>query len=370
MTVAFQSFARSPLGAFIKSPLGVRGGGEAGFDLLAWRSGSDSEMHYSGKKGAWSKGTIDNNTGFEQRHMRSFFGGLWREMWGDYNARQNDAVLTRVKNKSIGGSGFQFSRIVDIDGRLGMTYHPGSGTIPMFVYSDNNGDNWSTVNLRSVAENSMPAMPVLLKLASGRLISFSRNYHGITSPVGTNFFCEYSDDDGDTWTEVLVYNYASQNWDTRPAWAYVNPAGRIILVGAPYSSPGKKTFYSDDDGETWSDYDHNLPDFYAIDLSRLQVHQMNSGRIIISGSGFASQKIFRSFYSDDDGETFTEIGAGNYTTQLLQIENILYRFKHDTKTIERSTDEGANWTDYDEVSTMGTDKGIFLRSKYETKSFL
>lgn len=366
MTVAFQSFGRSPMGAFIKSSLGVRGSGGA-YDFLAWHSGSETEVHHSGGKGNWSKDTVDNNTGFYSYFMKAFFNNLWHEMWGTYNSRQNDAVLTRVENTLVSGSdGAVFSRIIDIGGRLGMTYHAGSGVTPKFYYSDDDGNSWSSVNVRSATEASMAAKPIILKLSSGRLITFSRNYHGSTSPVGTNFFCSYSDDDGASWTEVLVHNYASSNWSTAPGWAWVTSGGRIILVGAPYSSSGKKTFYSDDNGATWSNYAHDLPDFYASDLTKRQVHVMESGRVIIAGAA-TDQKVW---YTDNGGANFTSLGGG----PLLKIENRLYRFKNypnKTRTIEKSDDEGATWSDHDTVTSMTTDNyGLYLRSKFEETSFL
>jgi hypothetical protein len=366
MTVAFQSFGRSPMGAFIRSPLGARDAG-AGYDLLAWRVGSSVEMHRSNRKGNWAKDTVNNNTNFENRFMKSFVGGAWREMWGHCNERLNDAVLTRTKNVVIDYSGELWSRIIDIDGRLGMTLHAGAGVMPKFYYSDNDGDSWSSVNLRSsVAENSFRALPILLKLASGRLVTFSRNYHGITSPIGTNFFCEYSDDDGANWTEVLVYNYSGYNWDTTPGWAWVTAGGRIVLVGAPYSGDGKKTFYSDDDGATWSSYNHDLPNFWATNLTSRQVHVMDSGRVIITGF-YGAQKVW---YTTNGGQNFSELGGG----PLLKIKNKLYRFKNfDAKTrlIEMSDDEGDTWSDYDTVSSMSSDDyGFSVRSKFEDPSFL
>ncbi len=189
------------------------------------------------------------------------------------------------------------------------------------IYSYDEGETWSDpIDLIDKNENDLNIMCVsFLRMQNGDLgIFYARNFRKPNDNRDYNeVLFRRSKDEGKTWSDAVKCHNITDDWVCLENGRVIRTkTGRIIVPINlhSYKNPGawgwivgKSCFFaSDDDGQTF----HQIGDFYSLPFenpkSGLQengVIELESGRIFsYNRTAYGSQ--FESF-SDDDGETWT-----------------------------------------------------------------
>ena len=147
----------------------------------------------------------------------------------------------------------------------------------------------------------------------------------------------YSDDNGETWSNII---------ESGTQKLYVTPTGTILGAAGPY---GQGLKYSNDNGETWAALISNM----KVDAVCITAN----GRMIIGNNQGIN-------YSDDNGETITHVfiqsGEGDISgvDSIVELDNEL--FLSCDYGVYHSTDNGESWSLVE--TTWGTARKLCVSS--------
>jgi hypothetical protein len=301
MATQFGSFNSSPLGFYIKSALGARGGRIKGQWFLA-QTGANEWVSDDG---------ITWNSQSSYVPTLGFIGAR-----GFSNGAYSDSPYT----SGVAFSGFVGSNTalpVSKSGKLWLASNAGE----ILYSSSNNGATWSDASgVFPATDGSLPFFEIggnVFKAQSGRLL--------IPVSYGSGFpskdYIAYTDD-GTNWylSSELVSSVQNSN-------LYQQTDGTIYVI--TNSSTGR--FYSTDNGETFSTIEasSNPTGLYRVFVT------MPSGRVIHFLPNTASYS-----YSDDNWTTKTAVGTYNI---MFDETGQLYAYRTDTDLIYESSD-GSTWS--------------------------
>ncbi|MFK8014208.1 MAG: hypothetical protein AB8G17_02040 [Gammaproteobacteria bacterium] len=122
-------------------------------------------------------------------------------------------------------------------------------------------------------------------------------------------------------------------------------ANRVYSMGA-----GNGTFFSDDGGATWAEFDVDHPDITRSRISDIAIDPNSPSTIWVVDSG---SEVVR---STDRGLTWTSSSVGSGAFYIWPDQHVSGRvFLYDFNTLYRSTDNGDTWTD---VGTTLSDSSL------------
>lgn len=324
MTVAFQSFGRSPFGAFVKSPLGARGDGVAAQFVI--RDGLD--YYTSDATGTvWTAHTIpgvtirplvgmhgtrvflSNRYTDDFTTLNSYTGDLatigriykyptysrwwstptgriaysdnngtaWTERFGSVSGFDPPVPFGHVY-RTADGTGDKIQRLSS--GRLAfrvISTNAGARYFSM-AYSDDNGVNWFS-----------GTTGILLGASTGRVTLYVRGdvFYMVSSVLGVTYS---TIDGGDSWT-LVTSSVGASDFDT-DVWEMTNPR---LITALPQEGGTGNEFYTDDDFA-------NVSAIGAPGLGPCYVKDRTTGR-------FYTFIAPSSLYYTEDGATLTLIAT-------------------------------------------------------------
>lgn len=333
MTVAFQSFGRSPFGAFVKSPLGARDdiGGAARFVYFD----AASNYYVADNLAALTWTLYVSASGLDLRGVRS--GRIFR------TRRYTDDLF--ASTIEYAGSELNIGPVIKFEGsdRLWTEYAQSAGDRRV-AYSDDNGASWVEVFGNNVGDPPIPGgftfnalftydSERVIRMASGRILFKTQILLGATQYVS----CCYSDDNGASWTSSTSALLAS----TTATVIFIRD-GKVYLM-ADGSGAGT-VWESLDEGATFSVLHTSVPAGVCPATDQPIVIEVGSRLAVFSngGSGLAS-------YSDNVFDTVTgmTIGTGGQSG-ICAKEGVIYamEFSAPFNKIWSSSDGGANFSLY------------------------
>ena len=214
-----------------------------------------------------------------------------------------------------------------------------------YYLSQDNGNSWAVVSLPSTS-----SLTGTIKTNTGRVI--------ITLYSNSEIY--YSDDNYNTWQVLTSYTYIKEFNSVKvngsaASWLYLKNIGRILAVHYNYMQADiNKTgiYYSDDDGETWSEATKTGSDTNYLTCGRFFIHDKINNKVYIETGSDSF------FVSEDNGETWhihvhADIGFGDDCVLVFdETSSILYDLKEHgpTKLARYTTDFGLTFHDITDIS--------------------
>lgn len=323
MAVAFNSFNRSPLGAFIESPLGARGGAVDPGNWFLESSGTD---YWTSEDGVtWTLATAGVASPITVSIFALGVGATIRRLLSP--TQYFDEPFSAASNMLYGGSSFS-----SLGYNLESPLRSGSNLIAFVVVtasslrklanSTDYGANWT-----EIASGGLHGRPIATQ--SGRILTLTVS--------GGNFVSYYSDDSGASWsngTPCVIGGFTATAANDNRGLLYQKPNGTICFVCVNNTGATRKLLVSTDDGETWTDSGSTPGHTYIGDAA----FAIDNTRTISSGGS--------DYYTDDD---FTTRTAQARPVYMMTTDRKLYAYDTTADTIMLSTDGGQNY------STVTTD---------------
>lgn len=216
--------------------------------------------------------------------------------------KKGEAVIT------VSGGGYTDKITVNCVAKL----YPNS-TIPQYELADK---YLKDIEKKPGTERQYLGQPDMVRTKTGRLITAYPVGHG-HGPI----VMQTSDDDGETWTEkdTGIPESWAQCQETPTMYTLTLPDGRerIMLISAcpnwDLNKGGWETSYSDDNGETWTEYAHfwptvdgkRFPTIVAMS-SLIQLKDENGNLIpkwmgVFHNDSFVNYKSYLTFEEDENG---------------------------------------------------------------------
>ena len=308
MTVAFQSFGRSPFGAFVKSPLGARDdiGGTPRFVYFD----AASTYYVADNLLATSWTSYVSASGLNLRGIRS--GRIFRSR--GYTDDLFDTINTYAGTETAIGPVIKLAA----SDRLWTEYAQAAGDRRV-AYSDDAGASWVEVWGNNTSDPPIPggvfnpaatyASERIVRMASGRLLFKTQ-----LDLLGVAYVsCCYSDDNGASWASSTSFLNAS----TSATVIFIRD-GKVYLM-ADGSGAGT-VWESVDEGVSFSVLHTSVPSGVCPAAATPIVVEVGSRLAIFSNGGTSL-----SSYSDDVFDTVTGMTIGTVgQSGMCAFEGVIY----------------------------------------------
>lgn len=187
-------------------------------------------------------------------------------------------------------------------------------------FSDDKGKTWSKEDVEVVAnEGSMNVMSVsLLRLADGRIALFYLRKNAVNDCIP---YMRISGDETNSWGEPVPCIDITAYFVLNNARVRQLKNGRIVLPVALHASSGKgivsnaqiMCYFSDDNGKTWQK-GNPVPNQDDVTLQEPGICELNGEKLLLYCRTNEGVQYFS--WSDDKGESWTPIEAGNIKSPL------------------------------------------------------
>ncbi|MDP1711945.1 MAG: sialidase family protein [Candidatus Nanopelagicaceae bacterium] len=391
MTTDFQSFARSPMGGFIRSPLDVRRG----------------EAFY----GPWA--AITSNLGSNSIILLSADGHTWAEypkafpapapaiypwfptyVFGDhfYGLGNNGVSVCLYRSYDLTGRGWTNIGLTSasdhhmlqlVSGRLLYTIGYDAGYRD-FAYSDDDGATWSYVDVPVDPVTGVGRRVGQIKvLASGRIVSGGTNDSNFTPDSQCRALSYYSDDNGSTWNYAIVDNTTDgfgNPW-ARNAGTLIYDGVTLFLICVSSDfmvPPNSPRLYSSTNGVDWAFVQTiagiHPPGTHLSSAFGESFYLSSFGRHIVADlaysiGGIDPRSNQDSWITDDNGKTWIKIASaplglsGSLYYPMRKVGSYLYQNADiDNQTILRRSLNGIDWFNHAILGNYGDNScGLAIR---------